>query len=77
MIPLIDRIREIISEVLIVAQSNIKNDSTLDSLGADSLDHTEISLCLSEELGVSIEDGEINGKSTPETIETLINSKNV
>ena len=49
-------IRALIAEQLNINPDRIKLDSTLESLGADSLDQVEIIIKLQEQFGVEIDD---------------------
>lgn len=49
----------VIKDQLSLAPEAIKPDSTLESLGADSLDRVEITMRLEEQLGVEIDDARI------------------
>jgi len=46
----------LIAEQLSITPDRIKRDSTLESLGADSLDQVEIIIKLQEQFGVEIDD---------------------
>jgi len=55
----------VIAEQLGVGQETIKDDATLDSLGADSLDRVEMVMKLEEIFGIEIDD------SAADTLKTV------
>lgn len=52
------RVKHVIAEQLSHHVDAVRNDATLESLGADSLDQIEIVMYLEEEFGIDIDDGE-------------------
>lgn len=68
------KIQTIIAEQLNVSKDAVKPDSTLESLGADSLDRVEIIMKLEEEFGVEIKDEEAEKLNTVEQVVGYINS---
>lgn len=59
-----DMVKEIVAGHLGVDLSDISNDSTLQSLGGDSLDEIEILINLEDVLGIEIDDDEIEKVKT-------------
>jgi len=51
-----DKVVRIIAEKLSIDPSTIKSDSTLQDLGADSLDLVEIIMKLEEQFGIEVDD---------------------
>lgn len=50
------RVKRVIAEEMSHHVEAVRNDATLESLGADSLDQIEIVLCLEDEFGIQIAD---------------------
>lgn len=59
-----DKITSIIAEQLNIDKKTITDQSTLESLGADSLDRVEIVMKLEEEFGIEIKDEDSEKLST-------------
>lgn len=59
-----DKIASIISEQRSIDKNSITLDSTLDSLGADSIDRVEIIIKIEEEFGIEINDEDSEKIST-------------
>ena len=51
-----DKVQKIIVEQLNVSPDEVKPDSTFESLGADSLDQTELIMAMEEEFDIEIAD---------------------
>ena len=51
-----DKVKKIIVDQLNVSPDEIKPDSTFESLGADSLDQTELIMAMEEEFDIEIAD---------------------
>jgi len=49
----IDEIREVISEELCIALSDISNDATIESLGADSLDAVNLGVTFDRDIVIT------------------------
>ncbi|MFT0533971.1 acyl carrier protein [Castellaniella hirudinis] len=63
---------KIISECLGIPESSITPDSSLDSLGADSLDVIEIVMALEDRMGIEISDAEFEAcESVRDVIELV------
>lgn len=60
----LDKIREILSEQLSVDAESINTDTTIEDLGADSLDLVEAVMNIEEEFGVRIDDSDIENLKT-------------
>lgn len=58
------RVRKIIAEQLCVTDADVKPESTLEDLGADSLDIVELILALEDEFLIEISDGDGEGLKT-------------
>lgn len=58
------KIKSIVAEQLGIAQDCIEQDSTLESLGADSLDRFEIIIKIEEEFSIAIDDDTADNIST-------------
>ena len=59
-----DKLKEILSEQLGVDEENITTQTTIDDLGADSLDLVEAVMNIEEAFGVNIDDNEIENLKT-------------
>lgn len=53
-----ETVKRILAEQLVLGEGEIKSTSSLEDLGADSLDHVEIVLALEDEFEVYISDEE-------------------
>lgn len=60
----LDKIREILSEQLSVDAESINTDTTIEDLGADSLDLVEAVMNIEEEFGITIDDSDIENLKT-------------
>lgn len=60
----LDKIREILSEQLSVDAESINTDTTIEDLGADSLDLVEAVMNIEEEFGIRIDDSDIENLKT-------------
>lgn len=69
-----NKIAKIISNQLGIDQSSVTMESTLDSLGSDSLDLVEIVMKIEDELGVEIDDSQIEQLKTVGQTVDYINS---
>lgn len=58
------KIKSIVAEQLGIAQDCIEQDSTLEALGADSLDRFEIIIKIEEEFSIAIDDNSADNIST-------------
>lgn len=71
------KVLTIISQQLNVSKDSVNQDSTLESLGADSLDRVEIVMKLEEEFSIEINDQDAESLSTisgvTEYISNLLN----
>lgn len=65
----------IVGEHLNVAHEDINDGSTLDSLGADSLDRVEIVMVCEEKFNIQIDDEDLDGVDTFEKLVDLVISK--
>lgn len=52
------RVKEVIAEQMALHILGVYNDSTFESLGADSLDQIEIVMAIEDEFGIQIDDDE-------------------
>lgn len=59
-----DKLKEILSEQLGVDEDSITTQTTIDDLGADSLDLVEAVMNIEEAFGVNIDDNEIENLKT-------------
>lgn len=59
-----DKLKEILSEQLGVDEDSITAQTTIDDLGADSLDLVEAVMNIEEAFGVNIDDNEIENLKT-------------
>ena len=75
MIPLIDRLKTILANALGVAEDAITDESTMESIGADSLDLVELSFDISDEFIADVDDSEIQLSMTVSELAALIESK--
>ncbi len=70
------KIKEVFKKVLDINPEDIKPSGRLDqSLGIDSTEMVEISVCLKKELGVVLADNEIKKTHTLNDIVTILQSK--
>ena len=60
----LDKLKGILSEQLGIDEDIITNDTTIEDLGADSLDLVEAVMNIEEEFGISIDDSEIEHLKT-------------
>lgn len=67
------KIVALIAEQLAIAPDTIKDDATLDSLGADSLDRVEMVMKLEELFGIEIDDTAADTLKTVGDVITYIN----
>lgn len=73
----IEKVKELISNQLNVAESKITEDSKLvEDLGADSLDTVEMLMAFEEEFGISIPDEEAMKIKTVKDIVDIIDARN-
>jgi len=68
-----DKVAVIIAEKLSIDPSSIKDESTLQDLGADSLDIVEIIMRLEEQFGIQIKDEQAEGLETVGDVVTYVN----
>lgn len=61
-----------VAECLGIHAEKITPDTTLESLGADSMDMLEIAMCIEDELEVEIDDGDITKITACKTVGELI-----
>lgn len=57
----LDTIKKILSEQLGVDESAITADTSIEDLGADSLDLVEIIMNIEEEFGITVDDSAVEG----------------
>lgn len=57
----LDTIKKILSEQLGVDESAITADTSIEDLGADSLDLVEIIMNIEEEFGITVDDSSVEG----------------
>ena len=60
----LEKLKRILSEQLGIDESTITIDTTIEDLGADSLDLVEAIMNIEEEFGVTIDDSEIENLKT-------------
>lgn len=71
------RLQTIIAEQLTLNESDVKTESTLLELGADSLDEVEIVLAIEEEFSVEIDDEEsANAKTVSDLLALIVGAQN-
>jgi acyl carrier protein len=70
------RAHKVIAEQLGIQIDDIKIDSSLESLGADSLDTVEIVMAMEDEFGIEIPDEEAEKMVTVEAIVNYIDTRN-
>ena len=58
------KVSEIIAHILKISKDGVQEDSTLESLGADSLNRVELVMELEERFGIEINDEEAEKLST-------------
>lgn len=71
----LDKIKKILVEQLDVDEEAIKPETTIEELGADSLDLVEMIMNLEEEFGIQIEDEDMDDLKTVGDIIDYIKSK--
>ena len=71
-----DKIKEIIAEQLGVDEDGLSTDSSIEDLGADSLDLVEIIMALEEEFDTDISDDDVEKIKTVGDIVNYIKEKN-
>ncbi|BBE30772.1 acyl carrier protein [Tepiditoga spiralis] len=76
---LFDKMKEVIVETLGVEEEDVKLDSSfVDDLDADSLELVDLTMALESELGVTIEDDEIESlKSVEDALKIVANKLNI
>lgn len=72
---MIPRLKTILANALGVAEDAITDDSTMESIGADSLDIVDLSLDIADEFIADVDDSEIKLSMTVSELATLIESK--
>lgn len=72
---MIPRLKTILANALGVAESAITDESTMESIGADSLDLVEVSFAISDEFTADVDDSEIKLSMTVSELAALIESK--
>ncbi len=71
-----EKVRDVIVETLSCDAADVKPDTNLiEDLGADSLEIVELSMALQEDLGVAIEDEDLEKIRTVQDILDYIKSK--
>ena len=75
MIPLIERLKLILSEILAIPSETITDDATLESLGADSLDLVDISCEILDQTGADVQESEMKLSMTVAELAAMIESK--
>lgn len=74
MIPLIDRLKTELSELLVVA--HVTDTDTLEALGADSLDIVDICQMVEDEFSAEVSESELKIETTVAELAALIESRN-
>lgn len=76
---LFDKMKEVIVETLGVEEEDVKLDASfVDDLDADSLELVDLTMALESELGVTIEDDEIESlKSVEDALKIVANKLNI
>ncbi len=69
-----DKIVAIVADKLSIDKGTIKSDSTLQNLGADSLDMVEIIMKLEEQFGVEVDDAKAEQLKDINDVVTYIHS---
>ncbi len=72
---MIPRLKTILANTLGIAESGITDDSTIEGIGADSLDIVELSFDISDEFIADVDDSEIQLSMTVSELAALIESK--
>ena len=75
MIPLIERLKLILAEVLAIDSETITDDATLESIGADSLDLMDISCEILDQTGADVQESEMKLSMTVAKLAAMIESK--
>jgi len=71
-----EKVRDVIVETLSCGAADVKPETSLiDDLGADSLEIVELSMALQEDLGVTIEDEDLEKIRTVQDILDYIRSR--
>ncbi len=70
-----DKLKRILSEQLGVDEEIITEQTTIEDLGADSLDLVEAVMNIEEEFGINIDDDEIEGLKTVKDFLDYISQK--
>lgn len=68
-------LHSILANALGVAEDAITDESTMESIGADSLDLVEVSFAIADEFIADVDDSEIQLSMTVSELATLIESK--
>lgn len=69
-----DKVVQIIAEKLKIEPGTVKSESTLQDLGADSLDLVEIIMKLEEQFGIEIDDEKAEQLKNIQDVVTYVNS---
>lgn len=72
---MIPRLKTILANALGVAEDAITDESTMESIGADSLDLVGVSFVIADEFIADVDDSEIQLSMTVSELATLIESK--
>jgi acyl carrier protein len=72
-----DAVKKCLAEILPIEVDDVKPESTLNDLGADSLDVVELVMAIEEDLGISIEDNtdEVTPDSTFDQVLAYVQKK--
>ena len=73
--PTLDSIKKILSEQLGVDEDSITETTSVEELGADSLDLVEIVMAIEEEYNIQIDDGAVEDLKTVGDILAYISKK--
>ena len=68
----IDKVKQLVAEQLCLPIENVKDDSDIMELGADSIDVVEMLTTLEDEYGITIPDDKVNELRTVSAIVKVI-----
>ena len=69
---MLEKVKEIVAEGLDVNAADLTEETTFESLGADSLDLMDMVMTFEDEFGVEIESDELEKMSTVQDVMTYI-----